>query len=449
MRHGWPARGGVPALALLAALGACSDSPVQPAATAAAGERLESGSFRAGDAFLTVSGGLGFTCGTTLDGGAYCWGDNSFGQLGSGGFEGRARPGAVDGLPAALAASAGAAHACALTPTGRVYCWGDNSRGQLGDGTFGTDGTPVRVQAPAGVRFVEVSTGAIHSCALAANGSAWCWGDNSLGQLGDGTATASPVPVRVQAPSGVRFTSLASGDGAAHTCALSTRRAAYCWGDNTFGQLGTGGTTPSAAPVRVQAGNVSFAAVAGSGFGHSCAISTTAEAYCWGDNAAGQLGDGTTVPRPVPTRVSGGRRYTSLVTGWYHSCAASLLSGAWCWGDNNAGKLGNGTSGTMSATPVAVVNGQGFGRMDPGADHSCSRRRDGRAYCWGQGFLGQLGDGASQDSPVPVRVADPSASSASAVPSFDRAERGGSSAPRGADAWCAARPDRGRIAACS
>ncbi|HVH11805.1 MAG TPA: hypothetical protein VM759_02075, partial [Longimicrobium sp.] len=252
MRNRWPARG-VFALALLAGLGACTDSPVAPAApTLESADEIEPrAGFSARDAFVTVSAGLGFSCGTTLDGAAYCWGDNSFGQLGTGGFDGQTLPAAVAGLAPAWSASAGAAHACALSRSGRVYCWGDNSLGQLGDGTFNGSGTPVAVQAAPSVVFAQVSAGAIHGCALALDGSAWCWGDNSLGQLGNGTTMGSAVPVRVQAPAGVRFVSVVTGDGAAHTCGLATSGAAYCWGDNTYGQLGTGSTASTTVPVLV------------------------------------------------------------------------------------------------------------------------------------------------------------------------------------------------------
>lgn len=457
MEHRFTARGGVIVFALLAGLGACADSPVapttQPALVAGAGDEFETAAagFSAADAFLTVSAGLGFTCGTTLDGAAYCWGENGSGQLGTGDFTGRAVPARLGGVQGALAASTGAAHACVLTAAGRVYCWGDNSVGQLGDGGTVGSPVPVQVQRPAGVLFLSITTGAVHSCALASDGGTYCWGDNSVGQLGDGTTAGSPVPVRVQAPAGTGFLGVTSGDGAAHTCAVTTGGVAWCWGDNSYGQLGTGAAgAPATVPVPV-AGGITFFSVAGSGIGHSCGIAASGQAYCWGDNSNGQLGDGSTAQRLVPTPVLGGRRYLSLQTGWFHSCGATVVAGADCWGDANGGKLGNGVGNGFSATPVAVQGSQGFGRMDPGADHTCSRRIDGEALCWGQGFSGQLGDGAMTNSAVPVQVADPSAQAASDAPSFNSSGADAASAPaeRGIGAWCVARADRGRIAACS
>jgi alpha-tubulin suppressor-like RCC1 family protein len=453
MEQRWPLRGALVAVALMVGLGACSDSPVEPVAANDAAPADVRASIDIGEVWVTVSGGLGFTCGTTLDGGTYCWGDNGAGQLGTGGFTGSATPARVTGVPSAWAASTGAAHACVLARTGRVYCWGDNSSGQLGNGTTTLSATPVQVQAPAGVVFASVTTGAIHSCAQALDGAVWCWGDNSLGQLGNGTTSNSSVPVRVQVPNGVHLLSVVSGDGAAHTCGVASNGSAYCWGDNSYGQLGTGSasSTPATAPVKVAAApGLKFAAVSGSGFSHSCAISTAAEAYCWGDNTNGQIGDGTTTQRLAPTHVSGTRRFTSLVTGWFHSCAATFLSGAYCWGDAFAGKLGNNQTTGSSPLPVAVIGSQGFGRMDPGADHSCSRRRDGAAFCWGQGFSGQLGDGNGTNLGVPVRVADPSSGpSPSRAPAFSRAAGADAPAQDGTETWCRARADRARIAACS
>ncbi|MBB6072448.1 hypothetical protein HKM21_23000 [Longimicrobium terrae] len=436
----------IPALALAAALGACSDSALAPEPRdAAAGVDANGAGSGLARAFLSVSAGLGFTCGTTLDGAAYCWGENGSGQLGTGDFDARAVPARVAGVPAALAASTGAAHACALTAAGEVYCWGDNSAGQLGDGTTSGSASPVRVRRPAGVRFVSVTTGAVHGCGLATDRATYCWGDNSAGQLGDGTLNGSSVPVRVQAPAGAVFRSVRSGDGAAHTCAVGAAGAAWCWGDNSYGQLGTGAAgAPSTVPVRV-AGGVRFTAVAGSGLGHTCAVSTAAQAYCWGDNSNGQLGDGTTVPRPLPTAVLSTRRYASVETGWFHSCGSTFLSGAYCWGDANGGKLGNGTASGFTAAPVAVTASQGFGQMDPGADHSCARRVDGAAYCWGQGFSGQLGDGQSTNSAVPVRVANPGS-----TPAASRAAGAGRAQARdGVAEWCRARAARGAAVICA
>ena len=202
------------------------------------------------------------------------------------------------------AVTASGLHTCGFTiVTGAAYCWGANGSGQLGDGTMTNRSSPVLVQAPAGVSFAAVTGGAAHTCGLTTglSAAAYCWGGNGSGQLGDGTKTNQLTPVLVQAPAGVSFAAVTAG--AAHTCGVTAAGAAYCWGDNGFGQLGDGTTTSQSSPVLVQApAGVSFAAVTG-GVAHTCGVTAAGIAYCWGRNLEGQLGDGTTTDRLTPVRV--------------------------------------------------------------------------------------------------------------------------------------------------
>ena len=197
--------------------------------------------------------------------------------------------------------SAGWYHSVALGSDGNAYAWGNNSLGQLGDGTNTPSNTPVQVQAPAGVTFTSISAGAEHSVALGSDGNAYAWGKNGLGQLGDGTNTHSNTPVQVQAPAGVTFTSISSGDN--HAVALGSDGNAYAWGNNNLGQLGDGTNTDRNTPVQVQApAGVTFTSIS-AGAEHSVALGSDGNAYAWGNNSLGQLGDGTNTGSNTPVQV--------------------------------------------------------------------------------------------------------------------------------------------------
>jgi alpha-tubulin suppressor-like RCC1 family protein len=190
-------------------------------------------------------------------------------------------------------------HTCALAADGTAYCWGGNDNGELGDGTTTEKLTPVKVEAPAGVRFVSLTS----RCGQAEDGTVYCWGFNSNGQLGDGTTTDRLTPTAVTMPAGVSFVS--HYRGGSHTCALDLAGNAYCWGSNNFGQLGDGSTAQRTLPTAVAAPpGVSFVLLA-AGSQFTCGLTPTDEAYCWGDNFNGQLGDGTTTEHRTPNRVAG------------------------------------------------------------------------------------------------------------------------------------------------
>jgi len=201
------------------------------------------------------------------------------------------------------AVTAGAAHTCGVTAAGAAYCWGDNGFGQLGDGTTTSQSSPVLVQAPPGVSFAAVTAGRLHTCGVTPAGTAYCWGSNSVGQLGDGTMIDRSSPVPVPPPTGVSFAAVTAGYS--HTCGLATVAGAapYCWGGNGSGQLGDGTKTDQSSPVLVLApAGVSFKAVT-AGTAQTCGVTAAGVAYCWGANGSGQLGDGTTTDRLIPVRV--------------------------------------------------------------------------------------------------------------------------------------------------
>jgi len=188
-----------------------------------------------------------------------------------------------------------------------------------------------------------------------------------------------------------------------HTCGLTTTGAAYCWGSNFAGQLGDGSTTSSSVPV-VVSGGFTFTAISAGRF-HTCGVIATGAAYCWGDNGSSQLGDGTTTVRPTPVAVSGGLTFVALAGGNYHTCGLTASGAAYCWGRNSENELGDGGSGiSRRPSPTGVAGGLTFSAISAGGFHTCALGTAGTAYCWGYNAFGELGNGTGTDSSVPVRV---------------------------------------------
>ncbi|HEU4628147.1 MAG TPA: protein kinase [Gemmatimonadaceae bacterium] len=289
---------------------------------------------------------------------------------------------------------AGGTHTCALAADGTAFCWGGNGSGQLGDGSTTRRADATRVSS--GVRFRALSAGIGHTCGISFDGDAYCWGDNDRGELGIGTTDSRAWPVRVARLSNVRQI----GTGMAHSCALSAGGIVSCWGSNSRGQLGDGTLLDRARPASVRApGAFTDLAV---GWNHSCAIAG-GRAYCWGDNGAGQLGDGSTTARVAPVPVAGGITFTDVAAGGSHSCGIDSSGALYCWGQNTSGQLGDGATADHSQ-PVRVVGDQRWASVTLGSVHSCALTRDGQAWCWGRNLYGQLGDGTTANRSTPVRV---------------------------------------------
>ena len=291
--------------------------------------------------------------------------------------------------------AAGFSHTCALRLDGSAYCWGRNNVGQVGDGTTVDKTTPAQVLG--GHKFVQITAEHYHTCGLRSDGAVYCWGENTNGKLGDGTTTNRSSPVLVSGSH--KFVKIAAGLG--QTCGIRADGAAYCWGYNGVGQLGTGNTTNSTTPVAVTGGH-KFTDIS-SEEEHTCALKDNGAAYCWGENDVSQLGDGTTTNRTAPTAVSGGHVFTGVFVGHNYSCGINTASDTYCWGANVDGKLGDGTTTTRS-TPTLVTGGHKFILVAPGEDHTCALRTDGLAYCWGYGSSGRLGDGTTVSKSVPTPV---------------------------------------------
>src|SRR6266851_1075825 len=264
------------------------------------------------------------------------------------------------------AISASGAHSCSLQ-NGQAYCWGDDGYGELGDGTTNSSAGPVAVDTRGVLTrktLTQISAGnSFDTCALDSAGAAYCWGNNVNGQLGDGTTTSSDVPVAV-ATRGVlaRKTLIQISAGTIHACAVDRAGAAYCWGGNASGQLGNPAAGDSAVPVAVATRGV----LAGktltqisAGYHQTCALDTAGAAYCWGNDFFGQLGNGTNTSSAVPVAVAtsgvlAGQALAQISTNFFQTCAVSRAGADHCWGSNLYGELGDGLTIVQSSVPVAV-----------------------------------------------------------------------------------------------
>ncbi len=298
--------------------------------------------------------------------------------------------------------AAGASISCALTTAGAVKCWGS---GTLGDGYTSQSALPVDVVG-LGTGVVEIAVGSAHVCALTTVGAVKCWGANGHGQLGDNSTTTRTTPVDVV---GLGGNVLTIGAGGSHTCAVTTAGAVKCWGRNTFGQLGDGTTTNRLVPTLVSGLGSGFKAVSG-GAAHSCALSTAGRATCWGRNASGQLGIGGNDPTDVlvPTDVYGlGSGVAAIRAGYEHTCARTDTGAAKCWGADWWGQLGiGGFDRSNWFQPMDVVGaGNGVTAVAVGTVHSCLVTSAGAVKCWGKNDDGQIGDGSNTDRYVPTAVA--------------------------------------------
>ncbi len=357
-----------------------------------------------------IRGGEYHTCALTTAGSMLCWGDNRVGQLGNTPSDYAVfAPASVSGLPAAVASiSVGRKHTCAVTTAGATLCWGGNDDGQVGSGTASATPAPTQVSGLPGP-IAAIATGELHSCALATSGAVFCWGGNRRLQLGTGRDMVSSVPVPVTGRS-TGIATIATGGG--HSCAVTTGGGVLCWGDNDFGELGDGTRTSSSSPVSVTGLPGPIRQVA-AGSHHTCAVTLAGAAYCWGNNNAGQLGNGTTVnldSSPAPLPVAGlGSGVVAVATGLNHACALTTSGSVHCWGYNNHGQLGNGTISTIDQNPTPVpvtILSPGVAAIvsGPGADHTCAITMTGRLLCWGSNYYGELGDGTTTDRAVPVAV---------------------------------------------
>jgi alpha-tubulin suppressor-like RCC1 family protein len=369
--------------------------------------------------FMSLAAGGLHTCGVTT-GGTYCWGLNLYGQLGTSTGIVYAVPALVGGSVKFVQLAGGEHHTCGLSVSGAAYCWGENDQGQLGDGTkVGPDqcpgagfashvcrGTPGVVSGsgigPMMFNTVTSASISLHTCGLAVGGAVFCWGHNYSGELGDGTTDLGLTPVKVMGSGAgpLVFTEVSVGGG--RTCGVTSDHAVYCWG---FGGSKT--------PVQVAGSGappLSFTSVNARRL-HSCGLTSDGAVYCWGNDAQGQLGDGTTTTSDAPVQVQGSGTaplvFSSISLGDSHSCGVTDSGAAYCWGFNLFGQLGDGSTTDRSA-PVKVV-GSGtaplvFTTVAGGEGHTCGLTTGHAIYCWGYNDDGEVGDGTHTNRATPVPI---------------------------------------------
>jgi alpha-tubulin suppressor-like RCC1 family protein len=354
--------------------------------------------------FTSVATAVHATCGMTTAGEAWCWGTNFRSLfLAFPSVIPSATPLRIEGGGTFAAISPGATEICGLGTDGTVYCWGDNVSGQLGRGFGASDMIPTPVAG--GLHFSAVSSGEDFVCGLTPTGKPYCWGAGS--QLGTGTADDSGVPVPVAGD--LSLTSISTPRGnpdllhqVRHTCGVATDGKAWCWGNNAHGELGDNTTTDRLVPVLV-AGSLTFSSIS-AGVLHSCGIAAN-QAYCWGDNSYGQLGS-SSPGEVIPAPVAGGLAFSSVSAGFTHTCGFTTAGVAYCWGQNDVGQLGDG-SNTASSSPVSVSGGHTFSSVSAGDRYTCGLTVQQTAYCWGGAEVDVVppptGTGAI-GSTVPVRV---------------------------------------------
>jgi alpha-tubulin suppressor-like RCC1 family protein len=358
-----------------------------------------------------VSGASWHTLVTTAasDASGRAWGNNVTGELDDGTTVNRSVPVAMVGIEGASSVAVGDVHGLAITPGGGVVAWGHNRSGQLGDGTTTDQHTPVPVAALGGVR--AVAAGNAFSVALRSDGAVFAWGNNQSGEAGNGSApTDQLIAVQVSGfGPGSGVVSIAAGGS--HALALKTDGTVLAWGNNGSGELGDGTTADRSAPVPVTglgpgSGVVDIAA----GETFSLALKSDGTVLAWGNNASGELGDGSApADQHTPVQVSGlgpGSGILEVVGGGAHSVALNSDGGVLAWGNNQAGELGDGTAPTDHDGPVHVALPAGARAVDiaAGLEHSLGLLSDGTVLAWGDNALGQLGDGTTTRHPTPVAV---------------------------------------------
>ena len=367
---------------------------------------------------VVVAGGT-HTCALT-DGRVSCWGNNYYGQVGTNDETDFifTKTDFVDLGEPAVDLAAGYDHTCALTDSGTVQCWGSNKFGQLGAGT--TDRySPVPVEVAGLTGVVAVGTGYYHSCAVLDNGGLRCWGRNEFGELGNGRAGRDESAFEPEKVGGLRNIRQVDG-GAAHTCAVTDSGDVYCWGSNAHGRLGDGSETDRLRPAQVL-GLPEAAQSVAVGAGHTCVLVEGGRLFCWGSNSYGQLGNGAytldfeinATPREV---VGIGGEVVFLASGGDHICTVTVSDAVYCWGSNDYGQIGAIEENRCviiafpcQLTPIVVEQlrtVEGPVAIAGGFDHTCVLYDDGEAMCWGANGVGQLGDGTEIDSLEPVTVID-------------------------------------------
>jgi len=332
---------------------------------------------------------------------AWSWGSGFLGQLGDNTTAQRSSPVSVVGeFTNWVQISAGSNHTAALRANGTAWAWGSAGQGRLGGNTILNKSSPVLVVGGF-TNWVQISAGSEQTAALRANGTAWTWGRNNEGQLGDNTILARSSPVLVVGG----FTDWVQiSTGGDHTAALRSNGTAWAWGSGFLGQLGDNTNTNRSSPVSVVGGFTDWVQISAGG-NHTAALRANGTAWGWGFGTSGQLGDNTTTTRSSPVSVVGGfTDWVQISTGSTHTAALRANGTAWGWGTNSSGQLGDNTN-TNRSSPVSVVGGfTDWVQISSGNFQTLAVRANGTAWAWGFNGNGSLGDNTTTTRSSPVSV---------------------------------------------
>ncbi len=343
------------------------------------------------------------TCARLSTGHIDCWGDNEEGRLGDPGIRNSDTPVEVQGIGNATEVSAGGRTTCALLSSGRIECFGTNLEGELGDGTPVSFDTPLETLGLSDAK--ELDTGEFQTCALLSGGHIDCWGRNRYGQIGDATVgETQDTPVEVQGIGNATQISV----GGEHTCALLSSGHVECWGQDEYGQLGNGATTREPQDTPVEVHGISSAIQISAGDRHTCALLSGGHIDCWGDDAEDQLGDDSQefhAEQNTPVEVKGISKATQVSAGRRYTCAVLSTGHVDCWGFNELGQVGNGKSGGSVKEATEVKGLSKALEVSAGGWHTCAVLSKGQVECWGDDFVGELGDGGSNEiQTTPVKA---------------------------------------------
>lgn len=350
-----------------------------------------------------IAAGDHHTCYLDAGGSVMCWGWNRYGQTGMDSAD-HVLPGNWLNLPHITQISAGGYHSCAVTSEHQVFCWGRNNAGQLGNGSYEDSNTPVQVQGLEDARIDSVVCGSVHTCAFETGGSAWCWGSNRDGKLGaELDAPFSNTAVQVAAPV-IDIQSLSTG--ATFTCAADQTAQTWCWGDGSFGQIGSRNADPASSPREIEKAIPGVNSIS-SGWFHTCALTDSGDLFCWGKNYEGELGNSSTISRAEAVNVvglTGKKIIRQMSMGGRSGCAVTTDNELFCWGKNDYGQVGNRSTTDQLFPALIDAPGEEITSLSVGASHACYLTSQDDLFCWGANDHLQLGISSPEISTFPTLI---------------------------------------------
>ncbi|MDF1884195.1 Ig-like domain-containing protein [Sulfurimonas sp. SAG-AH-194-C21] len=336
-----------------------------------------------------TSAGYAHTVALKSDGTLWSWGWNVYGTISDGTTVDKSTPTQESSKDTTWSfISAGYNHTMAIKSDGTLWAWGRNNFGQLGDTTLVDKSNPTQVST--GTTWSSVSGGAYHTAAIKSDGTLWTWGRNDYGQLGDNTTTNSTSPVQENSLDNT-WSSLAGG--AFHTIGIRADGSLWAWGYNPYGQLGDGTTVNKIIPTQEDSNSTNWSSVSG-GIYHTAAVKSNGTLWAWGNNLYGQLGDGTGTAKNIPTQEdSNSTNWSSIEAGRYYTVATKSDGTLWGSGYNALSQLGDGTSESKTSYTQESSGATIWSSASGGSNHTVALKNDGTLWTWGQNDHGQLGDG--------------------------------------------------------